>query len=388
MIKTIKVMLCPNNKQKTKLFECAGTARFAYNWALSYQQMNYDIGNDFISDCDLRKILTYLKTNNDKFKWLNHYSNNIAKQAVKDACTAYKKFFSGIAKYPKFKSKRKSKPSFYADTSTIKFTETHVILEKLTESKKKSKQKFNVVKLAEKNKIPVNAKYSNPRVTFDGLNWWISVGIECSESTEKPLNEGIGIDIGIKDLAICSDKHTYKNINKTAKVKKLKKKKRRLQRKISRKYNKNRKGVRYCKTKNILKSEKQLLKINRRLTNIRHSYLHHVTSEIISRKPKFIVLEDLNVKGMMKNKHLAEAVQEQCFYEFYRQIQYKCNWNNIEFITADRYYPSSKMCSCCGNIKKDLKLKDRIYICDECGNVIDRDYQASVNLKRYKELTA
>ena len=244
------------------------------------------------------------------------------------------------------------------------------------------------MKLAEKNKIPVNAKYSNPRVTFDGLNWWISVGIECSESTESPLNEGIGIDIGIKDLAICSDKRTYKNINKTEKVKKLKKKKRRLQRKISRKYNKNRKEVRYCKTKNILKSEKQLLKINHRLTNIRHNYLHQVTSEIISRKPKFIVLEDLNVKGMMKNRHLAKSVQEQCFYEFYRQIQYKCNWNNIEFITADRYYPSSKMCSCCGNIKKDLKLKDRTYICAECGNIIDRDYQASVNLKRYKELTA
>ena len=388
MIKTFKVMLCPNNKQKTKLFECAGTARFAYNWALGYQQMNYDIGNDFMSDYDLRKILTYLKTNNDKFKWLNHYSNNIAKQAVKDACKAYKNFFSGIAKYPKFKSKRKSKPSFYVDTSKIEFTETHVILEKLTESKKKNKQKFNAVKLAEKNKIPVNVKYSNPRVTFDGLNWWISVGIECSESTEKPLNEGIGIDIGIKDLAICSDQYTYSNINKTEAVRKLKKKKRRLQRKISRKYNKNRKGVRYCKTKNIFKSEKQLLKINHRLTNIRHNYLHHVTSEIISRKPKFIVLEDLNVKGMMKNKHLAKAVQEQCFYEFYRQIQYKCSWNNIEFITADRYYPSSKMCSCCGNIKKDLKLKDRTYICSECGNIIDRDYQASVNLKRYKELTA
>ena len=388
MIRTMKVMLCPNKKQKTKLFECAGTARFAYNWALSYQQMNYDIGNDFISDCDLRKILTYLKTNNDNFEWLNHYSNNITKQAVKDACKAYKNFFSGIAKYPKFKSKRKSKPSFYADVSKIKFTSTHVILEKLTESKRKSKQKFNAVKLAEKNKIPVNVKYSNPRVTFDGLNWWISVGVECLGNEEQPLNDGIGIDVGIKDLAVCSDKHTYENINNTAKVKKLKKKKRRLQRKVSRKYNKNRKGIHYCKTKNILKSEKQLLKINHRLTNIRHNYLHQTTSEIINRKPKFIVLEDLNVKGMMKNKHLAQVVQEQCFYEFYRQIQYKCNWNNIEFITADRYYPSSKMCSCCGNIKKDLKLKDRTYICAECGNVMDRDYQASVNLKRYKDLTA
>lgn len=387
MIKTLKVMLCLNNKQRTKLFECAGTARFAYNWALNYQQMNYDIGNDFLSDCDLRKTFTKLKRK-DKFKWINDYSNNITKQAIKDACKAYKNFFKGLAKYPKFKSKRKSKPSFYVDTCKIQFTNTHIKLEKIADSTRKNRAKANWIRLAERNRIPLNCKYYNPRVTFDGLNWWISVGVEFSENTEKPLNDGIGIDIGIKDLAICSDKNTYKNVNKTAKVKKLKKKKRRLQRKISKKYLKNKKGVRYCKTKNILESEKQLLKINHRLTNIRHNYLHYVTSEIISRKPKFIVLEDLNVKGMMKNKHLAKTVQEQCFYEFYRQIQYKCNWNNIEFITADRYYPSSKMCSCCENIKKDLKLKDRIYICAECGNVIDRDYQASVNLKRYKELTA
>ena len=380
-------MLCPNNKQRTKLFECAGTARFAYNWALNYQQMNYDIGNDFLSDCDLRKTFTKLKQK-DKFKWINDYSNNIMKQAIKDACNLYKNFFKGLAKYPKFKSKRKSKPSFYVDTCKIQFTDTHIKLEKIADSTRKNRAKANWIRLAEHNRIPLNCKYYNPRVTFDGLNWWISVGVEFSENTEKPLNDGIGIDIGIKDLAICSDKNTYKNINKTAKVKKLKKKKRRLQRKISKKYLKNKKGVCYCKTKNILKSEKQLLKINHRLTNIRHNYLHYVTSEIISRKPKFIVLEDLNVKGMMKNKHLAKAIQEQCFYEFYRQMQYKCNWNNIEFTTADRYYPSSKMCSCCGNIKKDLKLKDRIYICAECGNVIDRDYQASVNLKRYKELTA
>lgn len=386
MIKTLKVMLCPNNKQRTKLFECAGTARFAYNWALNYQQMNYDIGNDFLSDCDLRKTFTKLKQK-DKFKWINDYSNNITKQAIKDACNSYKNFFKGLAKYPKFKSKRKSKPSFYVDTCKIQFTDMQIKLEKIADSTRKNRAKANWIRLAERNRIPLNCKYYNSRVTFDGLNWWISVGVEFSENTEKPLNDGIGIDIGIKDLAICSDKNTYKNVNKTAKVKKLKKKKRRLQRKISKKYLKNKKGVCYCKTKNILKSEKQLLKINHRLTNIRHNYLHYVTSEIISRKPKFIVLEDLNVKGMMKNKHLAKAIQEQCFYEFYRQMQYKCNWNNIEFTTADRYYPSSKMCSCCGNIKKDLKLKDRIYICAECGNVIDRDYQASVNLKRYKELT-
>ncbi len=150
---------------------------------------------------------------------------------------------------------------------------------------------------------------------------------------------------------------------------------------------KNKKGECYCKTRNSIKSEKQLLKINHRLTNIRHDHIHKATSEIVSRQPKFIVMEDLNVKGMMKNKHLAKAIQEQCFYEFYRQIQYKCRWNNIEFVMPDRFYPSSKKCMCCGNIRKNLKLSDRLYHCDNCGNTVDRDYQASVNLMSYYELT-
>ena len=219
MILAKKVRLYPSEIQEQKLWQSVGTARFIYNWTLAKQEENYKNGGKFIPDGTLRKEITQLKKN--ELNWLSEVSNNVAKQAVKDACTAYKNFFSGIAKYPKFKSKRKSKPGFYADTSKIKFTETHVILEKLTESRKKSKQKFNAVKLAEKNKIPVNVKYSNPRVTFDGLNWWISVGIECSGSTEKPLNEGIGIDTGIKDLAICSDNCTYSNINKTKAVRKL-----------------------------------------------------------------------------------------------------------------------------------------------------------------------
>ena len=388
MIKTIKVMLYPNKRQKTKLFECAGTARFIYNWVLDYEQINYECDNGFVSDYELRKRLTELKQKHPKFMWLNDYSNNIAKQAVKDAYNAYLNFFKGISGFPNYKSRRKSKPSFYVDTDKISFTDTHVKLEKLTISRKANKQKFNHIRLAEKGRIPVGVKYSNPRVTFDGINWWISVGIEVPENINKPLNDGIGIDIGIKTLAVCSDKAEYKNINKTAKVRKLKKKKRRLQRRISKKYSKNKKGVCYCKTRNIIKSEKQLLRITHRLKHIRHDYIHKLTSEIISRQPKFIVMEDLNVKGMMKNKHFAKAVQEQCFYEFYRQIQYKCQWNNIEFVTADRYYPSSKKCICCGNIKKNLKLSDRIYHCDNCGNTVDRDYQASVNLMRYYGLTA
>lgn len=380
-------MLLPNNKQRTKLFQSAGTARFAYNWALAYEQQNHNDGGKFLSDGELRKVFTQLKTA-DEYRWLNDYSNNITKQAIKDAVDAYKKFFSGLAKFPRFKSNKRSSPSFYVDTAKIKFTDTHVKLEKIANRTRKNRAPANFIRLAEHGRIPTDAKYMNPRVTFDGLNWWISVGVECEEPNKAPQNDGIGIDIGIKGLAICSDGAVYKNINKTQRVRKLAKKKRRMQRRISRKYLKNKKGDIYCKTQSIIKSEKQLLKVNRTLTNIRHDHLHKVTSGIVSREPKFVVLEDLNVSGMVKNKHLAKAVQEQGFYEFYRQMEYKCRWSNIELVTADRFYPSSKMCCECGNIKTDLKLSDRTYVCGKCGNVIDRDYQASVNLKRYKEFTA
>ncbi len=184
-------------------------------------------------------------------------------------------------------------------------------------------------------------------------------------------------------MAICSNGHVYRNINKTSRVRRLKKKQRRLQRKISRKYEKNKKGESYQKTRSIIKSEKQLLRLNHKLTHIRTNYIQQVTTEIIKREPSFIVMEDLNVKGMMKNKHLAKAVQEQKFAEFYRIMSYKCSWHGIKLITADRFYASSKTCSICGSIKKDLKLSDRTYHCEKCGAVIDRDLNASVNLYQY-----
>ena len=381
MIKSIKVRLNPNNKQLTKLFQYAGCARFAYNWAIAKEQENYKQGNKFLSDSELRKEFTQLKKLQE-YKWLNKVSNNVTKQAIKDACNTYKRFFKGQCKYPKFKSKKHSTPSFYQDNIQIRFTDTHVKVEGFSMSKKKNKQKLNWIKLCERGRIPTDCKYMNPRFTYDELYWYVSVGIEVDDNTSLPSNEGIGIDLGIKDLAICSDRNTYKNINKTKRVKKLEKRKRRLQRSISRRYEINKKGVSYCKTKNVIKKEKLLLKLNHRLTNIRKDYLHQTTSEIVKRKPSFICIEDLNVSGMMKNKHLSKAVQQQGFYEFRRQIEYKSAWNNIPVIIADRFFPSSKLCSCCGSIKKDLKLSDRIYKC-ECGNVIDRDFQAALNLKRY-----
>ena len=383
MIKSIKVRLNPNNKQLTKLFQYSGCARFAYNWTISREQDNYKQGNKFLSDSELRKEFTQLKKQSE-YQWLNEVSNNVTKQAIKDACNTYKKFFKGQCKYPKFKSKKHSIPSFYQDNVKIRFTDTHVKIEGFSMNKKKNKQKLNWIKLCEKGRIPTNCKYMNPRFTYDGLYWYVSVGIEVNDDTTLPSNEGIGIDLGIKDLAICSDNNTYKNINKTQTVKNLEKRKRRLQRSVSRRYEKNKKGASYCKTSNIIKIEKELLKVIKRLTNIRQNYLHQTTSEIVKTKPSYICMEDLNVSEMMKNKHLSKAVQQQDFYEFRRQIEYKSAWNNIPVVIADRLFPSSKLCSCCGSIKKDLKLSDRIYKC-ECGNIIDRDYQAALNLKMYGE---
>lgn len=344
---------------------------------------NYKQGNKFISDNELRKEFTQMKKLNE-YKWLSKISNNVTKQAIKDACNSYKRFFKGQSKYPRFKNKKNSKQSFYQDSVAIKFTDTHVKIEGFAVNRKKNKRKLNWIKLCEKGRIPTNCKYMNPRITYDGLHWWVSVSVEVDDNSNSPPNEGIGIDLGLKDLAVCSNGNTYKNINKSPKVKKIEKRKRKLQRSVSRKYEMNKRGERYKKTSNIIKREKELLKVIKRLTNIRHNHLHQITSEIVKRKPSFICIEDLNVSGMMKNKHLSKAIQQQGFYEFRRQIQYKSAWNNIPVIIADRFFPSSKLCSCCGEIKKDLKLSDRIYRCD-CGNIIDRDFQASLNLKKYGE---
>lgn len=382
MIKTIRVMLLPNNKQKTKLFLYANTSRYVYNWAIERERSNYKDGNKFISDYELRKEFTQLKKQ-EGYVWLSNISNDAMKQSIKDACDAYKKFFKGISKYPRFKSRKFSTPSFYQDNVKIRFTETHVKVEGFASSLKRNKQKLNWIRLAEHNRIPTNCKYYNPRIKYNGLNWYITVGVNYDDCTNEPKNNGIGIDLGIKDLAICSDGKVYKNINKSKKIKRLEKKKRRLQRSISRKIkNSERKGRQTC---NTVKAKKKFLKVSYKLTNIRHNYLHQTTSSIVKREPSFICIEDLNVSGMMKNRHLSKAVQQQCFYEFRRQIEYKAAWNNIKIVIADRFYPSSKTCYYCGTIKKDLKLSDRIYKCECCGNVIDRDYQAALNLKQYGE---
>ena len=380
MILTYKVRLEPNNKQHSRMLQFAGAARYAYNWALAQEKQAYELGNGFISDNELRKLFTKHKEEAD---WLYDISNNVTKQAIKDAVIAFKNFFNGKAKYPQYKTKKKSRPSFYQDVVKFKATETHIKLEKIADSIRKNKQKLNWVKLSEKNRIPTDVSYLNPRVTFNGLHWYVSVGVEQPDDfIPIHTNPGIGIDLGIKDLAICSDKHTYSNINKTDKVKRLEKQKRHKQREISRKYELNKQGNKYVKTKNIIKAELALLKLNHKITNIRNDYIHKVTTDIVKREPSFIVIEDLNVKGMMKNKYLAKSIQQQNFYRFREILTYKAENAGIKLIIADRFYPSSKTCSCCGAVKQTLKLTERVFVCNECGLEIDRDLNASLNLCR------
>lgn len=369
-------MLLPNNKQRTKLFQSAGVARWAYNWVIEQQELSYNLGGKFIQDNDLRKTLTMLKKGN-KLSWLNEYSNEITKQAIKDACQAYGKFFKGLARKPKFKSKKKSKPSFYDDANNLVIKNGRV---KIT--------KIGYIKLAEKDRIPQGVKYYNPRITFDGLNWYISVGVEFEpKELEGNITEGVGVDLGVKELAIVSNGVVYPNVNKRKKVRKLEKKLKRLQRKASRGYEKlkNEGGEsRYNKKgKNLKKLENDVKKVYKRLKDIRLNNLHQITSKLVRNKPDYVVIEDLNIRGMLKNLHLSKAIQQQMLYEFRRQIEYKCLWNIVSLIIVDRWYPSSKLCSRCGHKKHDLKLSDRIYICPECGLVMDRDMNAAINLREY-----
>jgi len=336
----MKVRLEPNNEQMSKLFQSAGTSRWTYNWTLARQEENYKNGGKFISDSELRKELTQLKKT-EELKWLNNYSNNITKQAIKDACDAYWKFFKGQSEKPKFKSRKKSPPKFYQDTEKIKFQAGKVRLEKI-----------GWVKLSEKDRIPENEKYTNPRVKYDGLHWYVTVGIEVVQELVGLTGESIGIDVGVKYLAICSNiQEPYKNINKSKEVKKL---------------------------------EKNIRKLHKRLDNIRTDNRQKVTAEIAKTKPSRVVMESLNVSGMMKNKHLSKAIAQQGLYEFKQTMQYKCKRQNTEFVEADKWYPSSKTCSECGHVKPKLSLSEREYRCDCCGVVIDRDKNAAINLSRYK----
>lgn len=390
MLITKKIRLKPTTEQKILFRKSAGVSRWAYNFFLGENERIYreyidngKVGKKSISEGDVRKYINNI-LKPTTHSWLKEVGSNVMKQGVKDASLALQRYFKGLSGKPKFKSKHKDRPSFYVNYESL--------------SRKQGGfqgEKIGFVKTSEAlPKLNKNEKYSNPRITFDGKYWYLSVGYEVQESTVELTDESLGIDLGVKDLAICSNGKVYKNINKTQRVKKLEKKLKREQRKLSRKienniqsYKSNRNPIykrplKECQ--NIQKQNRLIRNIHRKLANIRQNHLHQTTTEIVKTKPSRIVMESLNVSGMMKNKHLSKAIQQQKFYEFKRQIEYKSKLNGIEFIQVDKFYPSSKTCSCCGNIKKDLKLSDRMYKCDVCGLVIDRDYNASINLANYE----
>jgi len=392
MLLTKKIRLIPTPEQEILFRKSAGVARWAYNYFLSeneriYQQYleNNKTGVKSISEGAVRKYINNVlkKTTHT---WLKEIGSNVMKQAVKDAGVALQRFLKKISDKPKYKSKHKSKLSFYVNYESL--------------SRKNGGfhgEKIGFVKTAQAlPKLKKGEKYSNPRISYDGKYWYLSIGYQEPKIKYELTDKSIGIDLGIKNLVTCSNGKVYKNINKTYKVKKLKKILKREQKKLSRMINYNILDYKIVGNKrfpiyvrplykccNIQKQKRKLKLLFRKLTNIRNNHLHQTTTEIVRTKPSRIVMETLNVKGMMKNKHLAKAIQEQKFYEFKRQIAYKCQKYNIELTETPMIYPSSKTCSCCGSIKKDLKLSDRIYKCSHCGLVIDRDYNASLNLANY-----
>lgn len=369
MILAKKVRIYPSKVQEEKLWKSVGTARWSYNFALNIKEKTYKETGKSMSEGNIRKLITQMKQT-EEFNWLKEVSAQIPKQAVKDLDTAYQKFFKGLSNKPKYKSRKKSRKSFYNAYDKLKVKANKLV----------NIEKIGWIKTNEQ--LPIGVKYTNPRVSYDNKYWYISVGLERKEELEELTEVSLGIDLGISELAVCSDKKRYKNINKTRLVKKLEKKMRRLQRQVSKKYLINKEGVRFVKTSNIIKLEKKIQHLYRRLANIRKNYLHKTTSEIVKTKPFRLVIEDLNIRGMLKNKHLSKAIKDQSFYEFRRMLEYKCKLKGIELIVADRFYPSSKTCSKCGNINKNLRLSDRVYNCD-CGLSIDRDLNASINLSNY-----
>lgn len=380
MIVSRKIRLKPTKQQEELFIKSAGAARFVYNMMLAAENEAYQNGEKFIHEMTFRKRLTELKKG--ELSWLKEVGSNVAKQACKDCQKAFDMFFAHKAGYPKFKSRNKTRLCFYVNYESFKRTCNGFRGERLGN-----------VKTSEA--LPKADRYMDPHISHDGKYWYVSFAYEAPDcDKENTSNLVVGIDLGIKDLAILSDGTVYPNINKSKEVRRLKKKLRRAERAYSRKienniesYDENRRPqwkrpLRECK--NHAKTKKKIKLLHRRLKNIRDNYIHQITTALVKATPKTIVIEDLAVTSMMKNRHLAKSIAEQKWYEFRRILTYKCSMNNIELRIASRFYPSSKTCSGCGHIKKDLKLSERIYRCPECGLEIDRDLNAAINLSKYE----
>ena len=375
MLKSFKTEINPTVEQKIKIRKTIGTCRFIYNFYLAHNKKLHEDGEKFMSSSKFRIWLNneYLPQHPEHL-WIKEAYSKAVTQSVNNGQTAFTRFFNHESAFPNFKKKGKSDVKMYFVKNNPKdcYCERHRI----------KIPSLGWVRIKEKGYIPTTKdgyEIKSGSVSIKAGRYYVSALVEVSDNKAVDhFGEGIGIDLGLKDFAIVSNGKRYQNINKSARLKKLERQLIREQRCLSRKYEKLKEGE--STQKNIQKQKLKVQRLHHRIDNIRTDYINKTIAEMVKTKPSYITIEDLNVKGMMKNRHLAKAVASQKFYEFRTKLKAKCNENGIELRVVDRWYPSSKMCHCCGTIKKDLKLSDRIYRCD-CGYVEDRDFNAALNLR-------
>ena len=376
LLKSFKTEINPTEEQKVRIRKTTGTCRFIYNFYLAHNKELHENGKKFMSSNQFRVWLNneYLP-NHPEYSWIKEAYSKAVTQAVNNGQTAFTRFFNHKSAFPNFKKKGKSDVKMYFVKNNPKDCrcERHRI----------NIPSLGWVRIKEKGYIPTTKDgyvIKSGHVSIKADRYYVSVLIEIpNNKIANNSNEGIGIDLGLKDFAIVSNGKIYKNINKSAKLKKLEKQLIREQRSLSRRYENLKKGESTQKL-NIQKQRLKVQKLHHRIDNIRTDYINKTIAEIVKTKPSYITIEDLNVSGMMKNKHLSKAVASQKFYEFRTKLQAKCNENGMELRVVDRWFPSSKTCHCCKNIKKDLKLSDRIFKC-YCGYIEDRDFNAALNLR-------
>ena len=376
MLKSFKTEINPSEEQKVKIRKTIGTCRFIYNFYLAHNKELHENGKKFMSSNKFRVWLNneYVPKH-PEYSWIKEAYSKAVTQAVNNGQTAFTRFFNHKSAFPNFKKKGKSNVKMYFVKNNPKDCrcERHRI----------NIPSLGWVRIKEKGYIPTTKDgyvIKSGHVSIKADRYYVSVLIEIPDNRiANNSNEGIGIDLGLKDFAVVSNGTSYKNINKSAKLKKLEKQLIREQRSLSRKYENVKKGG-STQRANIQKQRLKVQKLHHRIDNIRTDYINKTIAEIVKTKPSYITIEDLNVSGMMKNKHLSKAVASQKFYEFRTKLQAKCNENGIELRVVDRWFPSSKTCHCCGAIKKDLKLSDRTFTCD-CGYIEDRDFNAALNLR-------
>ncbi len=383
MKRAYKIEINPTNEQKSKIHQTIGVSRFIYNFYIARNKEIYEREGKFVSGMDFSKWLNnkYIP-NNQEMKLIKEVSSKATKQAIMNGDKAFRDFFKKAKGFPRFKKKKNQdvKAYFPKNNKTDWTIERHRV----------KIPTLGWVRLKEFGYIPINSMVKSGTVSKKADRYYVSILVEERDiKISNTNNEGLGIDLGIKEFVVCSDGIKFKNINKTLTVKKIEKTLKREQRKLSRKYeslktrNKNIREGR-ATSQNIQKQIVKVQKLHQRLTNIRTDYINKTVANIVKQKPSYITIEDLNVKGMMKNKHLSKAIASQKFFEFKNKLVFKCKQNDVELRVVDRFYPSSKTCSNCGKVNKDLKLSDRIYRCN-CGLAIDRDLNASINLKNAKE---